>query len=94
MGALGEYISKKIAKAEWGAGVVDYRDEEKVSPLVRQLPWTHHLLILGQVKGAEGRHFYRLSAIRGHWTKRELERQMQPALSETTKDAPPVRPKP
>jgi hypothetical protein len=28
-----------------------YRDNEKVSPLVRQLSWTHHLIILGQARG-------------------------------------------
>jgi hypothetical protein len=27
-----------------------YRDDEKVSPLVTQLPWTHHLTIMSQVK--------------------------------------------
>ena len=27
-----------------------YRDDEKVSPLVRQLPWTQNLVILGQCK--------------------------------------------
>jgi hypothetical protein len=71
---LGEYISKKIASAEWGDSVVEelataiaqqypgmrgytrrnlfrmrqfyeaYRGHKKVSPLVTQLPWTHHLL--------------------------------------------------
>jgi hypothetical protein len=71
---LGEYISRKIASAEWGDGVVDelaatlarrfpglrgftrrnlfrmrqfyeeYRGNAKVSPLVTQLPWTHHLI--------------------------------------------------
>jgi len=74
---LGKYISKKIASAEWGDGVVEelaaaiarqypgmrgytrpnlfrmrqfyeeYRGDEKVSALLRQLPWTHHLLIAG-----------------------------------------------
>ena len=30
-----------------------YRGQEKVSPLVTQLPWTHHLIILGQTKRPE-----------------------------------------
>lgn len=30
-----------------------YRDAEDVSPLVRQLPWTHHLIIMGQSKREE-----------------------------------------
>lgn len=72
---LGEYISNKIANAEWGDSVVDelaatiarrypgmrgytrrnlfrmrqffeaYRGAKKVSALLTQLPWTHHLLI-------------------------------------------------
>jgi hypothetical protein len=67
---VGEYISRKLASAEWGDGIVAelaetiarkhpgmrgftrpnffrmrqfveaHRDHEKVSPLVRQLPWT------------------------------------------------------
>jgi hypothetical protein len=32
-----------------------YRDHKKVSPLVRQLPWTHNLIILGQSKLQEER---------------------------------------
>lgn len=54
-----------------------YRDDEKVSPLVRQLSWTHHLIILGQAKHPEEREFYMLAAIRGRWSKRELERQIE-----------------
>lgn len=53
-----------------------YRGNEKVSPLVRQLPWTHHLIILGQAKPVATREFYMLSAIRNRWSKRELERQI------------------
>jgi predicted nuclease of restriction endonuclease-like (RecB) superfamily len=54
-----------------------YRADEKVSPLVRQLPWTHHLIILSQAKSAPERQFYVASAIHGQWTKRELERQIR-----------------
>ena len=104
---LGEYISKKIASAEWGDSVVEelasaiaeqypgmrgytrrnlfrmrqfyeaYRGHKKVSPLVTQLPWTHHLIILSQTKQPEEREFYMLAATRGRWTKRELERQIR-----------------
>jgi len=35
-----------------------YRGNEKVSPLVTQLPWTHNLIILSQSKRAEEREFY------------------------------------
>jgi predicted nuclease of restriction endonuclease-like (RecB) superfamily len=50
-----------------------YRDDKKVSALLTQLPWTQHLLILGQAKPEE-RHFYIVAAIASKWTSRELER--------------------
>ncbi|HUF60791.1 MAG TPA: DUF1016 N-terminal domain-containing protein [Verrucomicrobiales bacterium] len=34
-----------------------YRASKKVAPTVRQLPWTHHLLILGRAKHQEEREF-------------------------------------
>ncbi|WP_211483891.1 PDDEXK nuclease domain-containing protein [Corallococcus exiguus] len=104
---LGEYISRKIASAEWGDSIVEelaadlarrypsvrgytrpnlfrmrqfyeaYRSNRKVSPLVRQLPWTHHLIILSQAKPVETREFYILAAIKERWPKRELERQIR-----------------
>jgi len=59
-----------------------YRDDEKVSALLRQLPWTHNLIILGQSKRPEEREFYLRLAIREQWSKRELERQFKAALFE------------
>ena len=59
-----------------------YRDDEKVAPLVRQLPWTHNLIILNQSKRPEEREFYLRLAIREQWSKRELERQFKTALFE------------
>ncbi|MBK8575080.1 MAG: DUF1016 family protein [Elusimicrobia bacterium] len=59
-----------------------YAGEKKVAPLVTQLPWTHHLIILGQCKGMEEREFYMRMAIRERWGKRELERQFRVALFE------------
>ena len=59
-----------------------YRDDEKVAPLVRQLPWTHNLIILSQSKRAEEREFYLRAAARERWSKRELERQFSVALFE------------
>ena len=57
-----------------------YRNDEKVAPLVRQLPWSHHLIIMGQSKRPEEREFYLQTAIREGWSKRELERQVNGAL--------------
>lgn len=66
-----------------------YAEDEKVSPLVTQLPWTHHLIILGQCKRPEEREFYLRLAIREHWGKRELERQLRIALFERAVMNPP-----
>jgi predicted nuclease of restriction endonuclease-like (RecB) superfamily len=54
-----------------------YRAHKKVSPLVTQLPWTHHLIILSEAKPVEAREFYLLAAIKERWSKRELERQIR-----------------
>ncbi|HEY5213552.1 MAG TPA: PDDEXK nuclease domain-containing protein [Acidobacteriaceae bacterium] len=57
-----------------------YREDKKVAPLVRQLPWSHHLIILGQSKRPEEREFYLRIAVQERWSKRELERQVNSAL--------------
>jgi predicted nuclease of restriction endonuclease-like (RecB) superfamily len=54
-----------------------YRSNRKVSALLRQLPWTHHLIILGQARPAASREFYILAAVRERWSSRELERQIR-----------------
>jgi predicted nuclease of restriction endonuclease-like (RecB) superfamily len=59
-----------------------YQGEEKVTPLVSQLPWTHNLIILNQSKRSEEREFYLRLAIQEKWSKRELERQFKAALFE------------
>ena len=66
-----------------------YCGEQKVAPLVRQLPWSHNLIILGQCKRPEEREFYLRLAIRERWGKRELERQMRTALFERAVLSPP-----
>ncbi len=109
---VGQTISRKIAMAEWGDGVVTqlaehlartqpglrgftranlfrmrqfyeaYQGDEIVAPLARQLPWTHHLIILSQSKRPEERDFYLRLAIQEKWSKRELERQFKTASFE------------
>jgi predicted nuclease of restriction endonuclease-like (RecB) superfamily len=59
-----------------------YGNDEKVAPLVRQLPWTHNLIVLNQSKRPEEREFYLRLAIQEKWSKRELERQFKAALFE------------
>jgi predicted nuclease of restriction endonuclease-like (RecB) superfamily len=53
------------------------------------LPWSHHLIILGQSKRREEREFYVRLAIRERWSKRELERQYKTALFERAVLHPP-----
>lgn len=66
-----------------------YRGEEKVTPLVTQLPWTHNLIILTQSKRAEEREFYLREAIRERWGKRELEEQFRRGAFERAVLTPP-----
>ena len=63
---------------------VTYRNNEKVSALLRQLTWTHNLIILSQSKREEEREFYLRLAIKEKWSTRELERQFRTALFERT----------
>ena len=53
-----------------------YKDDEKVSPLVTQLSWTHHLIIMSACKSAEERLFYMTLCIKERYSKRELQRQI------------------
>ncbi|WP_426810469.1 YhcG family protein [Pseudomonas sp. WOUb67] len=65
-----------------------YRNDQKVSPLVRQLPWTLNHIILSQCKRADEREFYVRMAIQERWSKRELERQLKTALFERSVTQP------
>ena len=66
-----------------------YAENPIVSALLTQLPWTHHLIILGQSKRPEEREFYLRAAIKECWASRELERQFRQALFERTVLHPP-----
>ena len=59
-----------------------YKDDEFVTPLVTQISWTNHLLIMSGSKSAEERHFYMTICIKERYSKRELERQMDSAYYE------------
>jgi predicted nuclease of restriction endonuclease-like (RecB) superfamily len=117
---IGEHISRKIAEAEWGDGVVDrlaahiarthpglrgftrpnlfrmrqFNDAyagvgESVSALLRQIPWTHHLIILGQSRRPEEREFYVQLAAEQKGPSRQLERQFKLGLFERVVTQPP-----
>ena len=59
-----------------------YKDDEFVTPLVTQIRWTNHLLIMSGSKSAEERHFYIELCAKNRYSKRELERQMDSAYYE------------
>jgi predicted nuclease of restriction endonuclease-like (RecB) superfamily len=66
-----------------------YRDGAIVWALLRQLPWTHHLIIMSKSKRPEEREFSMRMAIRERWSSLELERQFKAALFECAVLAPP-----
>ena len=56
-----------------------YKDDEIVTPLVTQISWTNHLLIMSGSKSIEERRFYIDLCIKNNYSKRELERQIDSA---------------
>ena len=56
-----------------------YKDDKIVTPLVTQISWTNHLLIMSGSKSAEERRFYIELCIKYNYSKRELERQIDSA---------------
>ena len=61
-----------------------YAGNEKLSPLVRELPWTNNILIMVGAKTDEAREFYLNLSIKNNYSKRELERQLDSMLFERT----------
>lgn len=59
-----------------------YAGNEKLAPLVRELPWAHNLLILSKCKTQEERGFYLKLATEQRWSKRELTHQINGCLFE------------
>lgn len=57
---------------------------EKLAPLVREISWTNNLIILSRAKSDEEREFYIRKCAVEHYTKRELDRQIDSALFERT----------
>jgi predicted nuclease of restriction endonuclease-like (RecB) superfamily len=54
----------------------------KLATLLRELSWSKHLLLLSHCKSEEEKEFYLLSATRGRWSHRELERQIKKSAFE------------
>ncbi|MDP1695235.1 MAG: DUF1016 N-terminal domain-containing protein, partial [Candidatus Woesearchaeota archaeon] len=49
-----------------------YAKDKKLSPLVRQLSWTHNMIILVRTKSLEEREFYLRLSLAERYSKREL----------------------
>jgi predicted nuclease of restriction endonuclease-like (RecB) superfamily len=58
-----------------------YQGDEIVAPLVRQLPWSHNIIILNQGKTSEEREFYLRLAIREQWGKQTYKGATADALA-------------
>lgn len=59
-----------------------YKGYPKLSPLVRELSWTHNLIIFSRAKTIEEKEFYLLLTIKEKYGKRELERQINSSVFE------------
>lgn len=66
-----------------------YRGQPELSTLLRELPWTHNLIILGQAKRPEEREFYLRMAVEERWSSRELERRFRLGFFEHAVAGPP-----
>jgi len=66
-----------------------YRDQPKLSALLRELSWSHNLAIMSRSKRDEEREFYLRMATRERWSFRDLQRQLNGALFERTVLSPP-----
>lgn len=64
----GLYRMKKFYETYW--------DNEIVTPLLTQISWTNHLLIMSGCKTDEEREFYIRLCIKENYSKRQLERQL------------------
>jgi predicted nuclease of restriction endonuclease-like (RecB) superfamily len=91
VGALAEYLQRRhpgrsgfSARNLWRMRQFfeTYRGLPKLAPLVRELSWTHNLLIMSRSKREEESEFYLRMCTREKWGKRELQRQLDAALFE------------
>ena len=59
-----------------------YKDFEKLSTLLREIPWSHNMAILAAVKTEQEREFYIRLTIKERLSFRELERQINSSYFE------------
>jgi predicted nuclease of restriction endonuclease-like (RecB) superfamily len=61
-----------------------YKDFPKLSPVVREISWSHNLAIFSRCKTVEEREFYLKMAKQENYSFRDLERQISASLFERT----------
>lgn len=61
-----------------------YKDFQKLSPVVREISWTHNLLIFSRCKSIQEKEFYLKLVKQENYSKRELDRQISSSLFERT----------
>lgn len=61
-----------------------YVDNVKLSALLREISWSHNLIILSRTKTIEEKEFYIKLSIKEKYTTRQLERQINSAVFERT----------
>lgn len=61
-----------------------YKDFPKLSPLVREISWTHNMLIFSRCKTLEEKEFYLERVKQENYSSRELDRQISASLFERT----------
>ncbi|UZU00049.1 PDDEXK nuclease domain-containing protein [Chryseobacterium fluminis] len=59
-----------------------YKDSPKLSPLVREISWSHNMIIFSRCKTSEEQEFYLKITKQEGYSKRELERQISASLFE------------
>ncbi len=59
-----------------------YSPSAILSPLVRELSWTHNTIILHSAKTIAEKEFYLKTCINERWSKRELEKQINNCLAQ------------
>ncbi len=75
-----ETVSRKSKKSKIMSSNLDFSALATRFPL----PWSHYVLLLRRVKQAIARDFYEAEAIRGGWTVRQLDRQIETQFFERT----------
>lgn len=62
-----------------------YKDDEKLSTVLRELSWSQNLQIFSRCKSIEERVFYIKKTLKEHYSVRELNRQIDSGLYESSK---------